>query len=113
MLAHSSGATAASCLRVARAFAQIRHAAPPAGDVARVLSLPPSVRVFVSLEPFDMRGSFDALAGAIRRLDLDPVNGHLYLFFNRRRRLAKAFEIPPPERTGRLRYSIERLLQFK
>ena len=23
------------------------------------------------------------------------------------------FEIPPPERTGRLRYSIERLLQFK
>lgn len=55
-----------------------------------MLSLPPSVRVFVSLEPFDMRGSFDALAGAIRRLDLDPVNGHLYLFFNRRRRLAKA-----------------------
>lgn len=37
-----------------------------------------------------MRGSFDALAGAVRRLGLDPVDGHLYLFLNRRRRLAKA-----------------------
>ena len=37
-----------------------------------------------------MRGSFDALAGAVRRLGLDPVDGHLYLFLNKRRRLAKA-----------------------
>ena len=37
-----------------------------------------------------MRGSFDAIAGAVRRLGLDPVDGHLYLFLNRRRRLAKA-----------------------
>lgn len=37
-----------------------------------------------------MRGSFDALAGAVRRLGLDPVDGHLYLFLNRRRRIAKA-----------------------
>jgi transposase len=55
-----------------------------------VLSLPPAVRVFVALEPLDMRGSFDALAGAVRRLGLDPVDGHLYLFLNKRRRLAKA-----------------------
>jgi len=55
-----------------------------------VLSLPPTVRVFVAVEPIDMRGSFDALAGAVRRLGLDPVDGHLYLFLNRRRRLAKA-----------------------
>jgi transposase len=55
-----------------------------------VLSLPPAVRVFVAVEPIDMRGSFDALAGAVRRLGLDPVDGHLYLFLNRRRRLAKA-----------------------
>lgn len=55
-----------------------------------MLSLPPSVRVFVAVEPVDMRGSFDALAGAVRRLGLDPVNGHLYLFLNKRRRLAKA-----------------------
>jgi transposase len=55
-----------------------------------MLSLPPTVRVFVAVQPVDMRGSFDALAGAVRRLGLDPVDGHLYLFMNRRRRLAKA-----------------------
>ena len=55
-----------------------------------MLSLPPTVRVFVALEPIDMRGSFDSLAGAVRRLGLDPVDGHLYLFLNKRRRIAKA-----------------------
>jgi transposase len=55
-----------------------------------VLSLPPTVRVFVAIAPLDMRGSSDALAGAVRRLGLDPVDGHLYLFFNKARRLAKA-----------------------
>ncbi len=55
-----------------------------------MLSLPPTVRVFVAVEPVDMRGSFDALAGAVRRLGLDPVDGHLYLFLNKRRRIAKA-----------------------
>ena len=54
-----------------------------------MLSLPPAVRVFVAVEPLDMRGSFDAIAGAVRRLGLDPVDGHLYLFLNKRRRLAK------------------------
>lgn len=55
-----------------------------------MLSLAPTVRVFIAVEPLDMRGSFDALAGAVRRLGLDPVDGHLYLFLNKRRRLAKA-----------------------
>lgn len=55
-----------------------------------MLSLPPTVRVFVAVEPIDMRGSFDALAGAVRRLELEPVDGHLYLFLNKRRRIAKA-----------------------
>ena len=55
-----------------------------------MLSLPPTVRVFVIVEPVDMRGSFDALAGAVRRLGLDPVDGHLYFFLNKRRRIAKA-----------------------
>ena len=50
-----------------------------------MLSVPPTVRVFVVLASFDMRGSFDALAGAVRRLGMDPVNGHLYLFLNKRR----------------------------
>jgi len=55
-----------------------------------MLSLPTTVRVFVAIEPLDMRGSFDALAGAVRRLSLDPVNGHVYLFLSRRRHLVKA-----------------------
>lgn len=55
-----------------------------------MLSLPSAVRVFVAVEPIDMRGSFDSLAGAVRRLGLDPVDGHLYLFLNKRRRIAKA-----------------------
>ncbi|MEZ4229047.1 MAG: IS66 family insertion sequence element accessory protein TnpB [Polyangiaceae bacterium] len=55
-----------------------------------MLSLPPAVRVFMAIAPLDMRGSFDALAGVTRRLGLDPVDGHLYLFLNKRRRIAKA-----------------------
>ena len=43
-----------------------------------MLSLPPTVRIFVALDPVDMRGSFDALAGHVRRLHGDPVDGHLY-----------------------------------
>ena len=52
-----------------------------------MLSLPPTVRVFVAVAPLDM---FDSLAGAVRHLGLDPVDGHLYLFLNKRRRIAKA-----------------------
>lgn len=36
-----------------------------------------------------MRGSFDSLAGRVRRLGLDPQDGCLYLFLNRRRGLMK------------------------
>ncbi|MDX1644726.1 MAG: IS66 family insertion sequence element accessory protein TnpB [Thermoanaerobaculia bacterium] len=54
-----------------------------------MLSPGKGVRIFVGLTPVDMRGSFDALAGHARRLGLEPTDGHLYLFFNRRRRLCK------------------------
>ena len=36
-----------------------------------------------------MQGSFDALSGAVRRLGLDPLDGHLYVMLNRRRHIAK------------------------
>lgn len=49
------------------------------------MTLPLSVRVFLAVDPVDMRGSFDALAGGVRRLGLDPQDGHLYPFFNGRR----------------------------
>ena len=54
-----------------------------------MLSFGAGMRIFVGIEPVDMRGSFDALAGAVRRLGHDPTDGHLYLFLNRRRRLCK------------------------
>lgn len=37
-----------------------------------MLTLPSSVRVFMAVTPVDMRGSFDALAGQVRRMALDP-----------------------------------------
>jgi transposase len=54
-----------------------------------VLTLPASVRVFFALDPIDMRGSFDAIAGRVRALTLDPQDGHLCVFVNRRRTLMK------------------------
>jgi transposase len=52
-----------------------------------VLSLPRNVRVFVATAPLDMRGSFDAMAGRVRGLGLEPVDGGLYVFFSKRRTL--------------------------
>lgn len=54
-----------------------------------MLNLFPSVRVFLAVEPVDMRGSFRALAGHVRRLGLDPVAGYLVVFLSKDRRLAK------------------------
>lgn len=55
-----------------------------------MLSFGPNTRIFIGLDPVDMRGSFDALAGHVRRLRSDPLDGHLYLFVNKRRKLLKA-----------------------
>jgi transposase len=54
-----------------------------------MLTFPGSIRVFLALEPADMRGSFDALGGLARRLGLSPEDGHLYVFLNARRTLMK------------------------
>ena len=54
-----------------------------------MLTLPKAVRVFVAVEAVDMRGSFDALAGQVRRLGLAPEDGALYVFFSRRSHLMK------------------------
>jgi transposase len=62
-----------------------------------MLSFAPSARVFIALDPVDMRGSFDRLAGDVRRLGADPLDGGLYLFVNRRRTLLRALWF---DRTG-------------
>lgn len=51
-----------------------------------MLSLPPSVRVFVARGPTDMRKSFDTLGALVCDvIDEDPQSGHLFVFMNRRR----------------------------
>ena len=51
-----------------------------------MLSLPPSVRLFVARGVTDMRKSFDTLAAVVTEVvDEDPQSGHLFLFVNRRR----------------------------
>jgi transposase len=50
------------------------------------MMLPPSVRIYVATEPVDCRRSFDGLAAATRSvLRQDPLSGHLFVFFNRRK----------------------------
>jgi len=55
-----------------------------------MLSLPPSVRLFVARGATDMRKSFDTLAAlVIDVIEQDPESGHLFLFVNRRRNRLK------------------------
>jgi transposase len=55
-----------------------------------MLTLPPTVRLFVALDPVDMRKGFDALAAlAQHQLGLDLLGGHLVLFINKRGNLMK------------------------
>jgi transposase len=49
-----------------------------------------AVRIFVCTKPADMRKGFDGLSGMVRQfLGQDPLSGHLFLFFNKRRDRAK------------------------
>jgi len=49
-------------------------------------NIPRQVKIFVALEPTDMRRGFDGLSGAVQQtLQQDPLSGHLFLFRNRRR----------------------------
>ena len=50
-----------------------------------MLSLPPSVRVFLCTRPVDMRFSFDRLAMLAEQvLEKSPYAGHLFVYVNRR-----------------------------
>jgi transposase len=55
-----------------------------------MLTLPSSLRIFVALDPVDMRKSHHGLAALCQQqLGLDILDGHLVFFTNRRRNLAK------------------------
>lgn len=50
-----------------------------------MLSLPPSVRIFVATQAVEGRKGFDSLAAIVRSVFAhDPLSGHLYVFFSRR-----------------------------
>jgi transposase len=52
--------------------------------------LPPTVRVYVSVEPVDLRKGFDGLACVVRQVIAEnPLSGHLFVFFNRRADVTK------------------------
>ena len=51
-----------------------------------MLSLASTLRIFLAVEPADMRKGFDGLSQLVRdRIAQDPLSGHLYVFRNRRR----------------------------
>jgi len=55
-----------------------------------MLMLPSSVRIFVAMDPIDMRKSHHSLAAIVReQLGIDVLQGHLVFFVNKRRNLAK------------------------
>ncbi len=50
-----------------------------------MLSLPPSVRVFVATQPIDGRKGADSLMVIVRDVfQHDPLGGHLFVFFSKR-----------------------------
>jgi transposase len=62
----------------------LSNPAPP------MLTLSGSLRVFLALEPCDMRKSFDGLhAEVVNRLGDDPRSGAVFVFINRSRNLLK------------------------
>jgi transposase len=55
-----------------------------------VLTLPPSVRIYLARGATDMRRGFDGLYALARDvLAVDPFSGHLFGFANRRRDMLK------------------------
>jgi transposase len=55
-----------------------------------MLTLPPSVRIYVAVEPVDARKSFDGLVALVEsEFGLEPLSGHLFAFLNRRGHVAQ------------------------
>ena len=51
-----------------------------------MLSLATGIQVFMAVEPVDLRKGFDALSAAVQAVfDRNVLDGHLFLFLNRRR----------------------------
>ena len=56
-----------------------------------MFGLGPATKIYLGVEPIDMRKGFEGLYGIVRdRLGHDPLSGHLFLFVNRSRTRIKA-----------------------
>ena len=59
------------------------HRSPRSREVL-MLSLPPTVRIWLSAQPADLRKSFDSLAALVREgLQGDPLSGDIFVFRNK------------------------------
>lgn len=47
--------------------------------------------MFIAVAALDMRGGIDTMAGRVRRLGLEPIEGGLFVFLSRNRRMAAVF----------------------
>lgn len=57
-----------------------------------MLTLPPSIKVFIATKPLDMRKSFDAMAAIVQQsFNKDVYSGHLFVFTNRSSNRIKIF----------------------
>ena len=54
-----------------------------------MIGLPSSVRIFLSVEPTDMRRGFDGLSGIVLQWGKELYSGHLFVFVSKRRDRAK------------------------
>ena len=74
-------------------FGRADNSATTAGldsTIKRMLSFPGSVKIYLAVNPCDMRKSFNGLyALAVEQLGEDPTQGGLFLFSNRRRNRLK------------------------
>ncbi len=56
-----------------------------------MFGLGPATKIYIALEPIDMRKGFEGLYGLVRDpLGHDPLSGHLFLFSNKTRTRVKA-----------------------
>ena len=55
-----------------------------------MLTLPPSVKIYVAAQAVDARKSFDGLSALVEaEFGLTPMGGHLFVFLNRRAHVAQ------------------------
>ena len=61
-----------------------------------MLSIPPGRRIWLCVQPTDMRRSFDGLSALVRtHLGEDPTSGQWFAFINRRRTQIKVLAFEP------------------